>query len=327
MTHVTVQGRVADQGHSVPSPDPLVPTVFHEPWWLDIVTGRQWQDAEVREDGRLIGRMPYQTVRRFGGPVIDMPPLTHFLGPAIDDGTGSRQARWLKRSAVTRDLIQALPPSASFWQKFHRGVTDVVAFQAEQFDTAVQFTFEVTPAPEEVLWAGLRDKHRNVIRKARRQFEIEELDDSDEFAQFYTQNLQERGQENWTSRSLMRDLVAAAVGRGAGRLLGLRDAENRLSAAVFCPSDRQASYYTLSTRRPDSGNGAIPLLIWEAIRRAARSGLLFDFDGLATESAIGLYAGFGGVTSPRYVSIRSPRTRMIRLVRRTCGLKTNPFGS
>ena len=313
---------------SVPSIDPLTPTVFHEPWWLDIVTGSQWHEAEVREDGRVIGRMPYQTLRRFGSDSIDMPPLTHFLGPAVDEGSGSHQARWLKHSAITRDLIHALPPGASFWQKFHRGVTDVVAFQAERFDTAVQFTFEIGPAPEDVLWAGLRDKHRNVIRKARKQFAVEELADCDEFAHTYAQNLEERGRDSWAPRPMMRDLTAASIQRGAGRMLGVRDPRGRLSAAVFCPSDRRSSYYTLSTRRPDSGNGAVPLLIWEAIRRSARDGLIFDFDGLSAEKVIGLYAGFGGITSPRYVSI--PHARLpgiVRFVRRTLGLKTNPFGS
>ena len=314
------------QNLSASNTDPLVPTVFHEPWWLDIVTHRNWVDAEVIEGGHVVGRMPYEPKRHLGGPVIGMPPLTHFLGPAVDVGHGSRQARWLKGNAITRELIHALPPRASFWQKFHRGVNDVVPFQAERFDTSVQFTFEIEPAPEAQLWAALRDKHRNVIRKARHHFTVAELDDSGEFTRLYNDNLQARGQESWTSRDMMAELMAAASEHGSGRMLGVREATGDLAAAIFCPSDRQASYYTLSTRRPDSGNGAVPLLIWEAIRRAARDGLVFDFDGLSHENAIGLFAGFGGTTSPRYIASRSPSSRVFRLIQRGLGLKTSVFG-
>ena len=327
MSHVAVPTVATQDAQSHPAADPLVPTVFHEPWWLDIVTRGQWLEAEVREDGRLIGRLPYQPARRYGHTRIGLPPLTHFLGPAVDEGAGSRQARWLKRASVTRELIRGLPRSAWFWQKFHRGVTDVVPFQAERFETAVQFTFEIDPEPEDVLWAALRDKHRNVIRKARERFSVQELRDSEEFAFFYDHNLEERGHAAWVQRDVMTNLLAAAVEHDAGKMLGLRDPHGNLAAAVFCPSDGHASYYMLSTRRGDSGNGAVPLLIWEAIRSAARSGRVFDFDGLSTDRAVGLYAGFGGRTSPRYVSARSPATRMMRLLRRGLRLNTNSFGA
>ncbi len=306
--------------------NPLVPTVFHEPWWLDIATGGRWAEAEVREDGRVIGRMPYHVERLFGGSQIGMPPLTHFLGPATVDGGGSRQARWLRRSAVTGELIAKLPRSVYFWQKCHAGITDVVPFQVERFDTTVQFTFEVRPAPEMELWAALRDKHRNVIRKARTRFTVEELADSTEFTRLYQSNLEARGRHVWVAADIMTNLLAAAVARDAGIMLGVREAGGDLAAAVFCARDRRACYYTLSTRRTDAGNGAITLLIWEAIARAARDGLTFDFDGLSTATAIHLYAGFGGVTSPRFVCARSFPSALMRVVRRGIGLNTNPFG-
>ena len=327
MNQITDRTIPAAGAQSAAMADPLVPTVFHEPWWLDIVTRGQWVEAEVHEDGRLIGRLPYQPSRQLGQTRIGMPPLTHFLGPAIDEGGGSRQGRWLKRASVTGELIKWLPRSAWFRQKFHRGVTDVVPFQAERFATSVQFTFEIEPEPEDVLWAALRDKHRNVIRKARKRFGVEELDDSEEFARFYHHNLEERGHETWAPPDVMTDLLAAAQEHEAGRMLGLRDAQGDLAAAVFCPFDQQTSYYTLSTRRTDSGNGAVPLLIWEAIRAAARSGRVFDFDGLSNEHVVGLYAGFGGQTSPRFVSARSPTSRMARLIRRKLGLNTSSFGA
>ena len=305
----------------------MVPTVFHEPWWLDIVTQRSWMAAEVSEGGRVIGRLPYHIVRQRRGPVITMPPLTHFLGPAIDDGAGSAATRWLKRTTVSRELVRKLPAVVSFWQKFHRGVTDVLPFQAERFTAGVQFTFEVAPAPEEALWRAMRDKHRNMVRKARRLVEVEELADPEEFAHYYVTNLNARGLAKWVDGGLMATLLGAARHHGAGLMLGARNEAGALIAAVFCARDSRASYFTLSTRSVDAGNAPISLLVWEQLRRAAEDGLIFDFDGVSNSSSIRLYAGFGGVTAPRYSVSRNVTSGLVRFIRRHLGLRNNTFGS
>ena len=97
-----------------------------------------------------------------------------------------------------------------------------------------------------------------------------------------------------------------------------------MTATIFCPRDRSCSYYILSTRRADSGNGAVPLLIWEAVRQAAADGLTFDFAGLASAGAIRFFAGFGGTVSPRYTAARSRAAQLGRLLR---GKATGFFGA
>ena len=108
---------------------------------------------------------------------IEMPPLTHFLGPALDLGSGGRTTRQLRAFSITRELIRALPPSASVWLKLHGGITDTVAFQEMGFTTNVQFTNEIAPAPSENLWRAMRDKTRNVIRRAGEQLKLVEEQD------------------------------------------------------------------------------------------------------------------------------------------------------
>ncbi len=304
-----------------------MPSIFHQPWWLDIVTGRNWQAIEVSEAGRVVGRLPIFVRRRFGGPTVGMPPLTHFLGPAVDEGAGAPATRWLKRVSLTRALIARLPPLLRFWQKCHRGVTDVVPFQAERFTTQVQFTFEVPPSGEAALWAAMRDKTRNVVRKGRQRYEVLDLADSEEFTRFYQRNLERFGRTDWNGGAVMAPLLAASVARGAGSMLGVRDGAGALAAAIFCPHDAGTCYYSLSSRDPGCGNGAIPLLIWEAMRRAARAGRVFDFDGLSNERVIGMYAGFGGTVRPRYVVHRSVQDRLVRAGKRLAGMGTSTYGS
>ncbi len=80
--------------------------------------------------------MPYYIERKFGRTISMLPELTHFLGPAIDEGEGTENQRFLRRFTITRELINALPKSTRFYQKLHRGITDILAFQAEGFDSS-----------------------------------------------------------------------------------------------------------------------------------------------------------------------------------------------
>src|SRR6202011_1139097 len=132
--------------------DPLAPTIFHESWWLDVATGQKYAAAEISSGGSTVGRLPYLLSRRKGLSHMIMPTLTHFLGPAVIEGEGSANTRFLRRLNITRELIAELPAVSSYEIKCHAGTTDVIAFQAQGFETTVQFTHEIQPLPEQELW-------------------------------------------------------------------------------------------------------------------------------------------------------------------------------
>jgi Acetyltransferase (GNAT) domain len=284
--------------------DPLAPTVFHEDWWLETATGGNFDVAEVTSGGRTVGRLPFCIRKRLGLKMIHMPHLTYFLGPAIDEGEGSHNNRFLKRLEITRELIDKLPPAKSEYVKCHAGITEVIAFQEHGFRSYVQFTHEVSPRPVEALWQQMRDKTRNVIRRAEERLSIREMTDPGEFVQLFERNLALRGIQNDLDTTLSRKTIAASLERQRGRILAACDKNNQVVAANVCVWDETASYYLLSTRGSDAGNGAVSLLIWEAIKDSVRRNLVFDFAGLGTQGSILLYTGFGGAVSPRYVAVR-----------------------
>jgi hypothetical protein len=288
-----------------PTRDLLNPTVFHQSWWLDAVTLGRYSVAEVSAGGRTVGRLPYLMRNRLGLQGIWTPPLTYFLGPGIDEGDGSPNNRFLKRMEITRELISKLPRSS--WQciRCHAGITDMIAFQKQGFRTYVQFTHEIQPAPFESLWRQMRNKTRNVIRRAEEQFILEELDDSEEFIRAHETNLAAEGVRDSLDLCACRRVVAAALERRQGRIIAARNGKNQIIAANFCAWDGTTSYYVLSTRSQEAGNGASSLLIWEAIQHAAIRGLTFDFAGLGTQGSVLLYSGFGANVSPRYVAVRA----------------------
>lgn len=285
--------------------DPLTPTIFHELWWLDAATGGNFDVVEVTASGRAVGRLPFSATKRFGLKMIRMPDLTYFLGPAIDEGGGSPNTRFLKRLAITRELLAKLPRASWQYVKCHRGVADLIAFQELGFRTYVQFTHEIAPCPIDLLWQHMRNKTRNVIRKAEEQFSVTELTDPVEFLQHFERNLELKRLENGIDGMLCRKIVSASLERHRGRILAARDKDKQVVAANFCVWDETSSFYLLSTRCDSSGNSASSLLLWEAIKESARRGLVFDFAGLGSKGSVLLYSGFGAFVSPRYVALRA----------------------
>lgn len=285
---------------------PTTPTLFHEPWWLNIVGRGSYEEAQVINDGRVIGRLPYLLTRRHFSRVSVMPQLTHVLGPAIDEGKGSINTRMLRRLDVMKDLAGQLPRLAHFRQVCHHDVGDVLAFQGCGYDASVHFSLELAPAPEAQLWAAMRDKTRNVVRRSLERSAVEELIDPQEFSRFYQRNLGLAGAHSYFDLGLIAPLFDACRRRDCGRMLAVRDATGDLGAAVFYIWDRSRLWYFMSTRdRGSKDNGAVSLLLWHAIREAAGRGLTFDFDGVSSEGSSRFYAGFGAAISPRYAIHRS----------------------
>ncbi len=293
--------------------DPLVPTVLHEPWWLQAASDGACQEVKVTSDGRVIGRLPYMLYRLRGRPHIlcAPPPLTWFLGPAIDVGSGSACNQGIKRVRIVRELLEKLPAASGYSHLMHGDVTEMLAFQERNYHVTVNFTYEVAPASKDVLWRQMRDKTRNVIRRAEEQLTVAELTDAGEFAALYAAHRADAGKPNNYPAATMRRIVAASQHHGQGRVLAARDAAGTIVAAIFYVWDQRSAYYMLTTRAKDAGNGAVSLLLWSAMCHASGLGLIFDFAGVGSNSGRALFsAGFGGTVAPRYVASRYTSTHL-----------------
>ena len=298
------------------APDVLVPTIFHESWWLDKATAGRYRQVEASLGGVTVGRLPYVEFREAGLTCIGMPTLTHFLGPAIDYGPGNSTTRQLRGLSIVGDLIAALPQvSGGAWLKLHGGVTDTLAFQEAGFRTDVQFTTEIAPDDEAVLWSRMRDKTRNVIRRAQERFTIEEDSDPGRFLAFYVNNLRLRGLRNSYDMACVKSVIEECIRRRQGRIRVALDNHGGYNSAIFTVWDRKTHYYLMSTRASDAGNGATSMLLWDAIKSAAENNLVFDFDGARHGADARFFAGFGGVFRPRYWVWRSsPMHRAVGLL-------------
>jgi hypothetical protein len=206
---------------------------------------------------------------------------------------------------IYRDLVRKLP-SASFIQvKCDRGVHSVVAFQERRFRTTVQFTYELLPAPEKMLWENIRASRRSQIKKAQEKLELFDQDDPDAFLRFYRNNLVARKITNRLDMDATHRLVTESLRRGRGSIIAGKLGDGSMQAAVFCVWDSTSAYYLMTSHAPSAPHGSASLLIWEAIKRTAQRGLIFDFGGLGTTGSIQIYSDFGGASAPRYVATKA----------------------
>jgi hypothetical protein len=284
----------------------LAPTIFHEPWWLDIASGGKYCEAVVKQDGRLVGTLPYVTQRdRFGQLIVGMPPHVHLLGPVLDPRLGTDTlAQTLKQLPVLGQLIEQLPSASRTSFRLHDGITNTLAFKIAGFESTTDYTIEIAPAPVDVLWRQLRDKTRNVIRRAQEQLTISATVSPASFVEFYTENLHLRGERDDYARLSTLKLMKTAKLNGAGNALAATDTTGRMQAAIFTVWDKRREYYFMSTRTPDSMNGAVSMLIWSAIQQASAAMRTFDMDVLHVDENktpnLLLLTGFGGKLVPRH---------------------------
>lgn len=301
----------------------LEPTLFHETWWLEAAAGGLVETARVVRNGKIIAQLPYYKRKHgFGLTSIDLPPLTHFLGPTILVRDSSEKNAFLERLDITRALIEQLPEVSEIYIKCHRGVSDVIAFQSCGFRSAVQFTHEIGPQDIGAVWAGMRDKGRNAVRKAGALYTVDQDVAVAEFLAFFMNNLRIRGRKSEQHPDRLQQIIAAAKARGRGSVKGARDETGTLGAAIFCAWDEGSYYYIMSTRTMNSHRGAISLLIWEGICDAMRRQLIFDFDGIPDEGSARLAANFSTTITPRYVAIRE--TKLMRIIRAVNALFVRP---
>lgn len=289
--------------------------VFVEDWWLDAAAAGAWGAVSVECDGHRQGWLPFGTARSMGFSRCGVPPLTRLLFPVLDVSAPKGETLQRTRFQVETDLIDRLPPAASyeFILPPHHG--NALAWQAMGFDARVQHTFVFDAGePAGVLWGRLRNKTRNVIRRATDALECRTLT-VDEFSREYAANLGQAVDREHLAA--VRRIVEAATARGQGHAMGATDRGGRVHAAVVFAWDATDYYYYLSTRdKEHAALGAVSLLVWRGIEEAMARGLRFDFDGVSSRSRLRFLQSFGGRLASRIVVTRGSAAYEARMLLR-----------
>jgi len=275
-------------------------TIFHEGWWLDVVSRGHWGTAVAEKGGHVFGWLPYGTFKAQGMTACGAPPLTRVLHPVISVDGKKNESLNRKTLAIVSDIVEQLPSAHFTHFVLGPDSPDALAWQMNGFRTRLLHTILIdTHRRGFDAWGEMRDKTRNVIRRAQERLSVVALPAS-AFRTFYEENLD--GAASYVDLAQVERLHEAADKRGRGRILAAFDWRGVLHAAVFFVWDETDYYYFLSTRNRGSAElGAVSLLVWHGIRDAQERGLRFDFDGVTSRQRLQFMLGFGGTVAHRTI--------------------------
>lgn len=295
--------------------------MFATAWWMETVAPGSHGIALVERDNQIQAAWPYLIRRTFGRVILDMPPLTPWLGVLFRGGTKGKTATRLGREKdLITELIAALPASDVIRARFHREFSYWAPLSWAGFTQSTRYTFVLRDLDElDTVWKGLRDNIRTDVRKATRAgLTVTDAGDFNTFWALHEMTFTRQGLPVPYSRDLVERIDAACLSRGVRRIFIARDTEGKAHAAAYVVWDSRSAYYLMGGGDPHlRSSGATALTLWEAIRFAATVAPVFDFEGSMMEPVERFVRAFGAepapysaierVTSPGYVVYRALR--------------------
>ena len=289
-------------------------SIFTQPWWLNAVAPGQWKEILITKGDRLIARMPYVLNKRWGYKFISMPLLTQHLGPWLHLSAEKYANRLAEEKEIINELIDKLPRFDYFRQRFHYSVTNWLPFYWRGFSQTTHYTYVVESLSDlEKTWQSFRENTRREIRKAKKRVVIRDDLDIDQFLNINELSFRRQGIKLPYTRELVYCLDSACQQHDARKMFFAEDAEGRIHAAAYLVWDSNCAYYLMGGVDPELRNsGAMSLLMWEAIKFAAKVTQQFDFEGSMIEPVERFFRSFGAVQKP-YFQITKVNSLLLRL--------------
>lgn len=266
-----------------------IPLFLQYWWWETVCRGKRWDVLLCERDGAVRGAMPYIDGCMLSLRYSLMPQLTMFTGPWLADKYDNeafenlwRQfgARWwvLCKGRVSPELTavgHVLPKWLGLKSEMH---------YTYRFDP-------IRPLPE--LMAGASQLRRRDYRKLCDVLSVDEAVSPQEFADLHVAYTERNGGRDLLEHGFIVHVCTEAVNRGNGMLVGARDADGTLHAALFVAYDSECAYMLMLARSADAPRNAMSFLIWRTIEIMASRTRVFDFEG-GMEPGVGeYYRSFG----------------------------------
>lgn len=268
-----------------------------QPWWLDAVCGPEGWGAAVAVDdyGQPVGALPFGKTGWNGLSVITMPPLTSYLPVWIK----ASQAQKLERAyhlegKILQQLISQLPASWMIAQQYHPALQNGLPFSFEGFKTLIRYTYVLEDLKDVAkVFRGMESSARNHIRNARQVVEVSRDGGWEDLYGMVEHSFRRQGKKPPFSKELLERADSSLAERDMRTIYLAKDGQ-RIHAAACAVFDGERASFLLSGTHPEfRSSGALYLLIWEAIKDAARRANSFDFEGSMHPPVERVFRSFG----------------------------------
>lgn len=261
--------------------------IFMRDWWLDAVCiGKEWTAIRL-PSGEM---MPFLLRKRVGMSYVVMPQETQIAG-------------CFGKQDSAKDVDRAIQNLhlAYYYQKFPIGSVLPVQLQNLGYTIREMTTYRIENLTDtDALMKRYSENKRRQIKKAA-SLTIDMEVAKDEFYLFHLRNLKQQGKTISYRKDFFDSLYDACEAHHAGQIIGLRNLEGQLAAAVFLVFDEQTCYYLIPTFDPQqTATGASARIAHEAILFAAKHSRTFDFEGSIVPGIANHYRQFGSTPTTYY---------------------------
>jgi len=285
-------------------------TLFEEPYWLDAVAPGLWHAVEVKQDGHVIGRLPYTAKRRFGLTALTTPGLTPWGGPWIKPG-GAKPANELgHQHEILEQLIQGLPKADRVTISCAPEFQNLMAFHWAGYGLKLGYTYRLTDLDDnQRLWDDMRENVRRACRKAEKVTTVTRERDVGVVIAAMEKTFKRQEMDMSALFPTLERIDDVMRRRNQRAIYAAEDAQGRIHAAVYIAFDERHSFYLCGGGDPELRNsGAHALTMWHAIKDTAARSRVFDFEGSMVRNIETFVRGFGPRQVPRFTASRGSRT-------------------
>ena len=284
-------------------------------WWLDAVCGAEGWGAALAfdEDGIPIGAMPYGKLGWKGLPLIRMPLFTVFHHIWIRDMGSDRTVRqyhWEYR--ILEELVSQIPDHWLVDQQYAPSFTNGLPFFWKGFQVQTRYTYQIeTRLPAEVLWKDMESATRNQVRKAKAQVQVRRDGTPEQLYQVVKMLYEKQGKRAPFSLADLQRVDACLSERQMRTIYLAADEDGVVHAGCYVVWDGRRAYGLLSGAHPEfRKSGALYLVLWRALKDAAKREAVFDFEGSMAPKIERVFRSFGAERVP-YLRMIRYRNRLI----------------
>ncbi len=291
-----------------------------QPFWLDAVcqNGEIWGAVMVFDaQGKVEAAHTYCWRKKWGFPVVVMPPLTPFAGPWLRyPKTDKLQSRHSFEKEVLKKLVAQLPNVFYSSQSFHFSLTNWLPFYWAGYQATPRYTYVIEDLSDlSLVFNNMKSVLRNTIRKAEKLVIVEK---SESLSDFYAVNKKTFERQNKVipySFSFLEKIDNQLKNKGLRTIYLAKDKlTNEIHGGVYVAKDAQTAYALLIGSDPKlRESGAVSLLLWHALQDASPS-LHFDFEGSMMGGVESLFSSFGAAQKPYFI-IHKCKNKWVEIAR------------
>lgn len=291
--------------------------LFHQPWWLDAVAGRDQWNGLV--SGATFASKPsilpiYSTSKWFFSK-IHKPTLTTYQGP-IWAGYGMLHPLEQMRvvSKTWPDLIKQIPPTTSFRHTIFPDFQYAYPFHEAGFELGIRYTYTIDlNQPIESIFKNFRRDVKRKLNKTLDNYQIVESSDLSLFFPLLNNVYQRQNQPTPFSYAFLEHLFLSAHEQAQVKLFLLQGSARHTLGGVLLFYDHQRVYLLASGLNEEGRKtGTFQQLIWHTLQYFSTSKQVFDFCGSMMPNIADSNQSMGGLAHT-YLEV-SKRKGMAKLL-------------